>query len=406
MLTKKDLLNYKKLKGQIIPYFINPEDPIINEFSKNLVSLFANALGQSRSDLDQESICVLSAFEMEPTIQKGILKILTDRLTFESIFDGNITEYRDTIFLKSNEYFHSEEELIFEKYKSYISNNLNIKNEELEYLLYSDLPEFDKITKFKEISPKSLIHRYNVALVQGLLFYCEHVKINIPLRDSTKGDLRYLLRQIKFYQLSVQINKNDDYLEILLDGPLSLFLHTQKYGFNLAAFFPALILLKKWELEAKIEISKLAKQQGILNLNQNSLLVSHYKLYSSYIPEDFSMFESLFLEKNIKWKILSEYDDILFDGKNYFFPDYKFINNEKTVYLELFHPWHKQAVKQRIQYFEKEHSYHLIIGVSKALLKDNEIKSIIDSAIFFKNKGFIFREMPTVDQVLEMLSSY
>ncbi len=272
--------------------------------------------------------------------------------------------------------------------------------------MYSDLPEFNKVTKFKEISPKSLINRYNVALVQGFLFYCEHVKINIPIIDTAKGDLRYLLKQIKFFQLSVQINKNADYVEILLDGPLSLFLHTQKYGFNLAAFFPALILLKKWEIEAKIEIGKLAKQQGILNLNQKSPLVSHYKLYSSYVPEEFLMFENLFLEKEIEWKIFSECDEILFDGKNYFFPDYNFINNKKSIYLELFHPWHKQAIKQRIQYFENEHPYHLIIGVSKVLLKDNEIKSMIESASFFKNKGFIFREMPTVDQVIEKLSSY
>ncbi len=115
MLTKKDLLNYKKLKGHIIPFFINPEDSNINKFSENLVSLFSNALGKSRTDLDQESACILSAFEMEPTMQKGFLKLLNDRLTFESSFDGNLSEFRNSIFLKSNEYLHSKKDLILEK---------------------------------------------------------------------------------------------------------------------------------------------------------------------------------------------------------------------------------------------------------------------------------------------------
>jgi uncharacterized protein len=406
VLTKKDLLNYKKSKGNIIPSFVKSDDLILNQFSESIVSLFSNSLGQSRANLEQESVGLLSAFEMESIVQKGFLKLLTDRITFESSFDGNISEFRNSVFINSNEYLHSKKELILHEYKSNISNELNFKNEELEYLLYSDLPEYNKVTKFKEISPTSLINKYNVALVQGLLFYCEYVQISIPLSECTKADLRYLLKQIRFFQLSVQINKNDDYVEIQLDGPLSLFLHTQKYGFNLAAFFPAIVLLKKWELEAKIEMGKSAKQQGVLKLNQNSPLISHYKLYSSYIPEDFLMFESLFLEKNLEWKILPECDDILYDGKNYFFPDFKFVNNKKNVYLELFHSWHKQAVKQRIQNLEKDLSYSLIIGVSKVLLKDNEIKSIVENSNLFKNKGFIFREIPTVSQVIEKLSYY
>lgn len=406
MLTKKELLKYKKSKGSIIPAFIKTDDPILNKFSESLVSLFANSLGQSRADLEQGSICMLSAFEVEPTLQKGFLKLLTDRLTFESSFDGNISEFRNAIFLNSNECLHSNMELILDEYKNSVSRKLNFRNEELEYLLYSDLPEFNKITKFKEISPVGLINRYNVALVQGLLFYCEYVQIIIPTGNLSKGDLRYLLKQIRFFQLSIQIDKSENFIKILLDGPLSLFLHTKKYGFNLALFFPALIFVKKWELEAKIEIGKAARQQGILNLNQNSPLVSHYKTYSSYVPEEFLMFENLFSEKISEWKIFIDCEDILYDGKNYFFPDYKFISNDKTIYLELFHSWHKKAVKQRIMSFEKEHSYSLIIGVSKNLVKDIEIKSMIETSGQFKSKGFVFREMPTVSQVIEKLSSY
>ena len=404
MLTKKELLNYKKSKGNIIPSFIKPDDFVLNKFSESLVSLFSNSLGLSRADLEQETACILSAFEIDSIIQKGLLKLLMDRLTFESSFSGNISEFRNSVFINSNDYIHSEKTLNLIEYKKEVAENLKLKSDDLEFLLYSDLPEFNKVTKFKEISPIGLINRYNIALVQGLLYYCEYIQIKLFLSDCNKGDLRYLLKQTRFFQLSIQINKNDDSFEILLDGPLSLFLHTQKYGFNLAAFFPSLVLIKKWELEAKIEIGKLAKQQGILKLNHKSPLLSHYKMYSSYIPEDFIMFESLFLEKSNEWKIQSECDDILYDGKNYFFPDYKFVKNDKFVYLELFHSWHKLAIKQRILNFEKNPSCLLIVGISKALLKDIEIKQIVENSIFFKSKGFIFREMPTVSQVLDKLA--
>jgi hypothetical protein len=38
------------------------------------------------------------------------------------------------------------------------------------------------------------------------------------------------------------------------------------------------------------------------------------------------IFEKLFLEKSFDWKIINECDDFLFDGNEFFFPDYKLVN--------------------------------------------------------------------------------
>jgi predicted nuclease of restriction endonuclease-like RecB superfamily len=198
------------------------------------------------------------------------------------------------------------------------------------------------------------------------------------------------------------MEKKEDCIKIILDGPLSLFLHTHKYGLNLASFFPNLIFLKRWEIKANIEIGKSSRKKGVLTLNQHDPLFSHYKSYSSYTPEDFLLFEKLFLEQSTTWKIISDFEDILFDGQNYFFPDYMFIFQEKKVYLELFHLWHKRAFIQRIQNLENQ-SQHLLIGVSKLLLKDLEIKSLLENNSKFESKLFVFREIPTYSQVIEKL---
>lgn len=76
MLTKKELLNYKKSKGKIIPTFINPDDPLLNEFSETLVSYFSTCHGLNRENIEQAVEQIITTFTIDPVVQKGLLKLL------------------------------------------------------------------------------------------------------------------------------------------------------------------------------------------------------------------------------------------------------------------------------------------------------------------------------------------
>ncbi len=407
MLTKKELLNYKKTKGHIVPKFISNSEESLIKLADNYIEVFSAAIGLVQSELDEQiAVACVDSLEVEQIVQKGLLKLLNDRLTFESFFTGDINELRQNIFKAANCFLSDAVQFSLSAYLEKVAKSVHLSVKEIQPLLYSDLPEHNRIIAFKEINAKNLLNRYNLALVQGLLFYSEAVTIEIPTNSSAKAELRFLLRQIKFYQLVVHIQKENDKLIIHLDGPISLFMQTQKYGFNLAAFFPVIVLLPKWELHAKIEISKSVRQQGLLTLNQNSPLISHYRNFSAYIPEDFKIFEEQFQLKSTQWVIDNDSENILFDGNNYFFPDYKFVNADKIVYLELFHAWHKRALLQRIINIKSNYSFSYIIGIAKSLLKDKEISQSISTSDYFNKNGFIFREIPTTKQVLDILRKF
>ncbi|WP_161597551.1 DUF790 family protein [Fluviispira multicolorata] len=404
MLTKKELLLFKKNKGKIIPLFIDAKDPLLLEYAKDLIEVFLNSLGKKRRELEEEISHINSVYDYSNELQKGIVKLLFDRLEFKTSLGDEVIDFREVIFTKSCEYFNSNKNISYDSYIKSISEDINLFSEEIKLQLYSDLPEFHTATHFKSIQAKDLLNRYNLALSQGFLFHSSAIVIKIPIKENAKLEIRYLLKQIRFFQLVANIQITDDFYEIVLDGPLSLFMHTQKYGFNLASFFPSLVLLSQWEISADIQLGRTERSKGVLNLSYESPLVSHYKNFSAYSPDEFKMFAELFRKKNGEWNIELYLDEIFYDGNNYFFPDYEFTAQNKKVFLELFHPWHKTALKQRIVSIEKKKISGFIIGVSKALLKDIELQKLMEDSNYFKENGFIFREMPTVSQVSDILN--
>ncbi|WGL60589.1 DUF790 family protein [Pigmentibacter sp. JX0631] len=407
MLTKKELLNFKKSKGQILPKFISSSDPELLNFARSALQVFSNAIGLTRYEVEEQiEQQLLIESSIEEIILKGIIKLLHDRLKYAEVMTSDMNEFRHKLFSNATLFLKENSEIKLSHYLKDIAKTVEKSIEEIQKILYSDLPENSKIIAFKDIEEIKLLNRYNVSLVQGLLFYSEAVTIEIGQHKNSKADLRFLLRQLKFYQLVAYIEIKDDNFYVQIDGPISLFIQTQKYGFNLAAFFPNIVLLTKWKLIANIAISKSSRSQGVLEISEKSPLISHYKNFSSYIPEEFQTFSELFKNKSEYWKIDQNDEEILFDGSSFFFPDFKFINNNKVVFLELFHSWHKKAFLQRLENIENSNSYNLVLGVAKSLLKDQDIASRIQESKYFHEKGFIFREVPSINQVLEILKLF
>ena len=407
MLTKKELLNFKKSKGRILPKFISSDNPELLQLAKSALQIFNNAIGMTRSEIEEliEQQLFID-MNVEEIFLKGLVKLLHDRLNYAEIIASDMNDFRHKLFSNASHLLKQNSEILLPDYLKNVATTVGKSIEEIQKILYSDLPENTKAISFKDIEEKKLLNRYNLALVQGLLFHSESVTIEIEQHKNSKADLRFLLRQLKFYQLITYIKKENEKYYVEIDGPISLFLQTQKYGFNLAAFFPNVVLLSKWKLSAHITISKSSRSEGILELSEKSPLVSHYKNFSSYIPEEFQIFSEYFNNKSEFWKIDSSNEEILFDGSNFYFPDFKFVKNNKVVFLELFHSWHKKAFLQRLENIEKNNNNDFIMGIAKNLIKDVEIASKIHESKYFQEKGFIFREMPTVNQVIEILKLF
>ena len=101
---------------------------------------------------------------------------------------------------------------------------------ELEPSLYADLKSQQALTGFAPCQPRWLLDRYNVALAQAVLLRAS--ELTVHLRNQSPRRYRALFRKIKFFRLLHRIERapDGDGYSIHLDGPLSLFRSSQRYG--------------------------------------------------------------------------------------------------------------------------------------------------------------------------------
>ena len=383
-----DLLLYRFAGGRFKIRFVDKNEPDLLLLAQSLIDCFADASAKGFSRNQLEEALELYRHQKELKVVDGLIKLLMDRTVFLSAQEIDYPALREKIFSRSSEL------LIrcggdIEKFQSSVS----LLSEGAD--LYGDLPGFEKISSFPFIKPVDLLDRYNLALAQGMLFYTRSLKIKVS--DPEPAELRRMLKYLKFFRLLaevVQVKKNS--LELDISGPFSLFGPTRKYALNLAVFLPAVVRLKQWKISADLEVGN---RKGKFSLDDSSGLVSHYRNFSAYVPEEVRMFHRLFSEKVDDWKIVGE-TPLLHAGKQEFIiPDISFENSEGSViHLELFHRWHKTQLHQRINSL-RQHDLPLILGIDRSILPNEEFEQIISKFPDLKKRLFRFSDFPGVDTV-------
>ena len=144
---------------------------------------------------------------------------------------------------------------------------------DVEQGLFADLKSEQRLIRFKDTTPERLLDRYNVALAQAVLLRATSVTIEV--RGESPARYRQLFRLIKFHRLICEIEAvKTAEIRLRLDGPLSLFTATQKYGIQLALFLPGLLNCKDFELTADLRWGPQRKPKRFVVSSDDSL-VSH-----------------------------------------------------------------------------------------------------------------------------------
>jgi predicted nuclease of restriction endonuclease-like RecB superfamily len=240
-----------------------------------------------------------------------------------------------------------------------------------------------------------------------LLIYADEMEIKVA--DDRQAEMRRLFKYLKFFRLLADIEQlkpsssEKGFLKMRLNvsGPASLLENTRKYGLQLASFFPAVCAMRKWSLKADV---KLKDKRYRLILDESSGLVSHYRNFSAYVPEEIAMFHRLFKQKVEDWKIVGDTPFIKGQGQEIIFPDLSFCDSAgQVMHLELFHRWHYGSLLKRLEFCEKNMDLPLLLGVDRSLLNNAELKTLLESHPYFSERGFLFRDFPGVDRVHKML---
>jgi uncharacterized protein len=389
MLTS-DLLQTRNEGPYLYPRYIKTDARRFLTMAEELIAIYNEYQGKTRRELTD----ALERYANDSTdyrIQRGLAKLLSDdRCEFTERSIAPAAEIRRRLFALAREnhpvvlhpdLIHpvTKEELLYEVAREY-----KTESEQIAWALYADLSENHILTRFDQPTPDWLLQRYNVALAQALLYRCIGMKLsvfrNIPSR------YKQLFKFIKFYQLMHTIQGDlDSGYEILLDGPVSMFRLSQKYGLQLAVFLPALLLCTRWKMEAEIALPD--GNRRFFPLDENAGLISHYRdstLYDSLLERTFA---ERFVEIDSGWEIEREVA-IINLKETVFIPDFAFRHADgRTALLEIVGFWRPDYLAKKIMKLRRSGREDMVVAVSADLnVGEEDLKDVPGSVFFFKNR--------------------
>ncbi len=436
MLTK-DLIFCKTSGTRLLPQFLPTHDRDLLEIAQRLLDIYRNGIGLRRTQLEEAIEQTALEYPQEAKPFQAIRKVVDDLAEFTSPKEADYPALRRNIFLASAKAIRAGNlALPLEQYRaqaekgigalasslSLFHENQGVKQASSSELfpqptlsllqLYADLPDNDLLLRFPTVSPCEILERANIALVQGLLLLAESLEITI--QDPSIPKLRRLLVRMRFQRLLATVEearpihpvpsseKIGQTLKLTIDGPASILSQSRSYGFQLAAFFPAVCAMEHWRMSAKVQWKNKTR---LLELDQDDKLVYHGAT-GAYEPPEIKALLGYFREKlPAGWSIVEEIPILSDDQTRMIVPDFTFRAPDGTlVYLELFHRWHASQLLPRLAYLDNaKEPPPLILGVDKALLANPEKAAQYNASPWFQNHAFQYRDFPTADKVLKAL---
>jgi predicted nuclease of restriction endonuclease-like RecB superfamily len=374
-----NLVRVRTAKNRLIPLFLDVTKDDFRNSAEQMIEIFRDLPGRSRSEMEAE-IEEYIGTETSQLLYQGLTKLLEDRCEFEVEAAVDPAAVRERAFrlagLKRQEGAFNRDEIL-----TALAQEFSTTFEEIDRALFADLKSEQRIVSFDNCTVDQLLNRYNVALVQAILFRATHVSIRI--RGETPARYRQLFRSIKFHRLMCHIKPegNNTYL-LTLDGPLSLFSATQKYGLQLANFLPAILHCKQFTLNAEVRWGAERKEK-MLTIDQGDGLKSHTVDYGDYIPKDLAMFGESFKKVKSDWELSTE-PEVVELASGIWIPDFVLIHkpSKKHVPLDIFGFWRRADVEKHYRRLAHEYAEPFILAVSEQMNTDEAIGDDLDARIY------------------------
>jgi predicted nuclease of restriction endonuclease-like RecB superfamily len=332
MLTS-DLLVTKISKGKIEPVYalVNQDN---QEIARSVISAFQEHVGRTYGELIEE---LEGIEEINFRLIRGLAQILERRCVIETDSVIDPVAARKTVFEESGGFITSKEGR--EKVLDKAARRLSIESDELEKALWADHEGNLVIKGLQTIAPEDLLRNYNLSLAQTLLFRATAMEIQV------EDNYQPVFRKIK--QLGLIYSINDG--KISLEGPLSLFKLTEKYGSAFARLLPTVMQSSRWSLKASIS-RKTFQGKRIYDFTLDHTRKPIFGIESETAEIGFdSAIEKEFYQLGFKgWTVRRE-PTVLQAGKYAFIPDFSLERNDTKIYVEIIGFWTPEYLKHKIQ---------------------------------------------------------
>jgi uncharacterized protein len=419
MLTGK-LVRVRYARDQVVPKYLDASDPNWLEAADRLLELFRAQDGRTRGSLEED---LRELFGSDPSqlVHQGLAKLLEDRCGFEVISGHPPEQIREAVFRTAAAHRVGawESESVGERERpaacnsptlslsqalrsfnrsavlQEVADSLGLTADSVEQSLFADLKSEQRLVHFKDITAERLLQRYNVALAQAVLL--RSTRVQVVIRGEPPQRYRQLFRLVKFHRLVCQIEPaGPDSYRLDLDGPLSLFAATLKYGLQLALFLPAILLCHDFDLRAELNWGPQRKPKSF-TLTPADGLVSHHADTGTYVPPEIAMFAELFRKKIPDWDIAEE-TRVLRLGDSFWVPDFRLTERAtgRSVLLEVLGFWRRSSAEQHLERLRKHAREPFLLAISEQLRVDQANLTALPAGIYR------FRQMPLPDEIARL----
>lgn len=388
-----DLARADVRKGVIRPRWVDVKQPGLLEVARELVEVFEQHVGRSRGEL-HEALEGLFGDSTRVILYRGLVKLLTDRATFETAAAVDPIEVRRRLFERAAaegpvslsgwrpapagaESHGSAGTRVAEGrgaprevLVAAVAADLGVSPEEIEQAFHADLKDEQRMTAFEALEPEALLHRYNTALAQAVLLKATELELTVS--GQTPARYRALFRAMRFFGLIHRVHRDGDSFRIALDGPMSLFRLSQKYGVQMATFLPVVLhMTEGWSLRATIQWSE--RVRATLALGPEDGLVGHYKDRGTWQSEEERWFVDRFRELDTPWTLDEDPGIVDLGGGDVFVPDYGLCHPDgRAALLEIVWFWRRASLEPRLASLAGGAAPNAILAVSDRLRASKE----------------------------------
>ncbi|MDX2037950.1 MAG: DUF790 family protein [Isosphaeraceae bacterium] len=399
------LVRVKQVKGRVVPLYLPVDQTEWLEVAESLLMIFREGVGRTRLELEEE-IDELVGEGLATLAHRGLAKVLEDRAEFEVVSDADPETIRRAVFDASAETRRSARAAGHrapfrrDQVLSAVAERLAITTEQVEASLFADLKEENRLLRFEELDATKLIERYNVELARAVLLRATAIEIEI--RREPPDRIRRLLRRLKFHRLLHRIVRAEEGVcSIHVDGPMSLFSATNKYGLQMALFLPALLQCSEFRLKAELRWGP-KREPRTFQLDSSDRLVSHYDDPGSYVPAEIVAFVERLRQVAPDWEPSESTALVDLGGEATWVPDYRFVHKPSgiDVYVEILGFWKRSSVERLLRLLPVHGPARYVLFLSERLKVDEEVLDRLDGPVLR------FKEIPNAVEFAAILAKF
>jgi len=268
-------------RGRLVTHRLSPDDQRALDVAGELCDLYAAHVGLPRSQLERE--LTVREEDLGPgldarrgfKIVRALSKLLEERANWTAPTEADPYTLRTRVFelaASLPEPPAAEAGLLEVPTRADVLWQVAAETgvEDPAASMYADRQGAQLLGDFDRPSPEELVRRYNVAQVQGVLYSARELVVDL----GEGADARLVFHYVKLLGLIYDLEPSAHGHRLRLDGPLSIFGGTRKYGLRLAKFLPGLLMTSPWRLSANVEWKG---RDAVLELDsKTSGLESHY----------------------------------------------------------------------------------------------------------------------------------